>query len=745
MPLNKPDILQHTNPLNAIVDSNFTRGGIRSAVNTLTELYQIGSGANDKVDQLKQHSTRVYVSGEGEFYILKDLSNRTNVSGWQSESNILGKNIVYTTGDQIISGFKSFRDGFYLNNTNNEEYGGTLLEGNTSGISLKTEAHPTDIKIRSNFVGGYNEEVISIGNSFYTDTIFGPSINTAEFGDQIVIYQTGSSFAVFQSKGPYIRLGKNNIISEKSTSKLGIGTLFPTEKVHISGGNLKVEGNILANQFLDTTYSNLTGLKATSGLLSGQLYRISDFILFWNNQSINDATLKIAASGEPLIVTAISKNKISHIARSEIYPQDTIYYDIDASGSYSWGTINNTAAIPNFKGWIYRRVDNLLNIDIPYDWRNITVNCCKVDVSSIPDYSGNYQYDLLDVVKSTGNNINRGKLYYSLITGNIGQSIIDDTKWAPVSAYNESGTYFATNEANPFATLRKESEGLDKVDLPYLSNTRIQQPTFTSILTGLGTFTLNTVRNIKIVGGHSNVFVGEYFYDNNIGNGFAFNTIGSNFNFNNIGNMFQDNKIGYFVGYNHIGNNCYVNVFGNSFLYNTIENNFQYNNIGPVVNYNSIANNFYYNNIGTNFSTNVIGPGFLGNTIGIFFYYNTIGPNCYSNIIGRSFESNTIGNSFQYNIIGRYAQSNNIGNVVNFNLIGNDFLQNTLLNNINNTIFGNNFQLNTIESFITFTNFLSSTHVYNSYNTTIFRNSAETKRLRYFNSNDQLVVTDPTA
>ena len=745
MPLNKPDILQHNNPNDPIVDSNFTRGGIRSPVSTLTELYQIGSGANDKINQLKQHSTRVYVSGEGEFYILKDLSNRTNISGWQSESNILGKNIVYTTGDQIISGFKNFRDGFYLNNTNNEESGGTLLEGNTSGISLKTEGQPTDIKIRSNFAGGYNEELISIRNNFYTDTIFGPSINTAEFGDQIVIYQTGSSFGALNSKGPYLRLGDNNIISEKSTSKLGIGTLFPTEKVHISGGNLKVEGNILANQFLDTTYSNLTGLKATSGLLSGQLYRISDFILIWNNQSINDATLKIAVSGEPLIVTAISKNKISHIARSEIYPQDTIYYDIDASGSYSWGTINNTAAIPNFKGWIYRRVDNFLNIDIPYDWRNITVNCCKVDVSSVPDYSGNYQYDLLDVVKSTGNNINRGKLYYSLITGNIGQSIIDDTKWAPVSAYNESGTYFATNEANNFTTLRKENEGFDKVDLPYLSNTRIQQPTFTSILTGLGTFTLNTVRNIKIVGGHSNVFVGEYFYDNNIGDGFAFNTIGSNFNFNNIGNMFQDNKIGYFVGYNHIGNNCYVNVFGSSFLYNTIENNFQYNNIGPVVNYNSIANNFYYNNIGTNFSTNVIGPGFLGNTIGIFFYYNTIGPNCYGNIIGRSFESNTIGNSFQYNIIGTYAQSNNIGNVVSSNLIGNDFLQNTLLNNINNTIFGNNFQLNTIESFITFTNFLSSTHVYNSYNTTIFRNSAETKRLRYFNSNDQLVVTDPTA
>ena len=120
MALKKPDIYEHNNPLNAIADSNFVRGGTRSAVASLSDLYALGSAPNDRVDQLKQHSTRVYVSGENKFYLLVDIENRNNANGWQMEnfydsSNpnnyITGINdIVYTTGNQNISGHKIFFD-----------------------------------------------------------------------------------------------------------------------------------------------------------------------------------------------------------------------------------------------------------------------------------------------------------------------------------------------------------------------------------------------------------------------------------------------------------------------------------------------------------------------------------------------------------------------------------------------------------------------------------------------------------
>jgi hypothetical protein len=520
-----------------------------------------------------------------------------------------------------------------------------------------------------------------------------------------------------------------------------------------------------SNQILNTTYSTLTGLKATSGLLSGQLYRISDFVLKWNNQSINDQTVKTAVSGEPLIVTAISNKQISHLAQSETYPQDTIYYNIDASGSYSWGTINNTAAIPDFKGWIYRRVDNLLNIDIPYDWRNITVNCCKPDVSSVPNYSGNYQYTRLDYVKETGNNSNRGKLYYSVVTGNSGNALGNTNFWNPVSNFVESGTFFSRDESYGFRALYDDLNLADFIiNLPALTSSRIQQPTFTSILTGLGAFTLSNVKNIKIEGGYSNVIIGNNFYSNIIGQGFYSNTIGQGFYYNTIENDFYYNTIGNDFYYNTIGNGFINNIIGQFSYANNIGNSFQSNTIGNEYFYsNIIGNNFYSNIIGTDFSSNTIANHFSSNTIRTSFVSNTIGSHYYNNTIGFSFTYNTIANYFNANTIGNVFNTNTIGNVFNTNTIGNNFLSNTIanyfnINNIGNTFgnntigntfenntIGNSFAYNTSEDNINSINFTSSTHVYSGYNTTLFKNAALSQRLRYFNSSDQLVITDPTA
>ncbi len=464
-----------------------------------------------------------------------------------------------------------------------------------------------------------------------------------------------------------------------------------------------------SNQILNTTYSTLTGLKATSGLLSGQLYRISDFVLKWNNQSINDQTVKTAVSGEPLIVTALSNNKIYHIAQSETYPQDTIYYNIDASGSYSWGTINNNASIPDFKGWIYRRVDNLLDIDIAYDWRNITVNCCKPDVSSVPNYSGNYQYSRLNFVKETGNNSNRGKLYYSVVTGNSGNALDNNNFWLPVSDFVESGTFFSTDESYGFRALYDDSYGDYRINLPTLTSSRIQQPTFTSTLTGLGTFTLNNVKNIKIKGGYSNVIIANNFYSNTIGDSFNNNTINSNFYINTIENNFNANVIGGNFASNEIATSFYLNTISNNFVSNIINRNFARN---------TITDNFVYNMTSNNFTSNTVGSSFN------------------SNVIGNNFDSNIIGNSFNSNTIANYFNSNNIGSFFGNNTIGNIFEGNTI---------GYGFALNTSEDNINGIDFTSSTHVYSGYSTTLFKNAALSQRLRYFNSSDQLVITDPTA
>ena len=137
MPLNKPDILQHNNPNNAIADLNFVRGGARVVAN-LNELYQIASGVNNKVDQLKQNVTRVYVSGEDRYYLLKDIANASGANGWRLE------NYVHTTGTQTISGAKTFTNLITTNQLNMFDV--DLFQ--ISGVNLEISDGDVNFKIR---------------------------------------------------------------------------------------------------------------------------------------------------------------------------------------------------------------------------------------------------------------------------------------------------------------------------------------------------------------------------------------------------------------------------------------------------------------------------------------------------------------------------------------------------------------------------------------------------------------------
>jgi hypothetical protein len=459
------------------------------------------------------------------------------------------------------------------------------------------------------------------------------------------------------------------------------------------------------------------------------------------NQSINDTTVKSGLSPEPLIVFALSRSGISHEAKSELYPQDTVYYDVDATSSNSWGTINNNTPIPNFKGWIYRRIDHKLNIDIGWDWRNITVNCCRPIVTGISLWTGNVNYSQYSIVRGTGS-ATTGKLYYSSLNSNSGNLFTNTSWWLPVSDFVEGDVHFSTDESFGFRAYYKN--GL-LVNLPVNTGTRIQQPTFTSSLTGQGTFSLTDCANIKIEGGHSNVILGNNFFSNTIGNSFNVNTIGNNFFSNTIGNSFNSNTIGSFFYSNTIGNSFYSNTIGNSFNFNTIGNNFNSNTIGNSFNVNTIGNSFYYNTIGNNFYFDAIGNNFSSNTIGNSFNSNTIENNFYYNTIGNSFSSNTIGNTFNYNTIGNSFSSNTIGNSFSSNTIGSFFYFNTIGNTFQPNTIGNNFRMNTSEDNLSIGNVTGATHVYNLYNTRLFKNSNQAVRLSYFNASDQLVVTDPTA
>ncbi len=208
-------------------------------------------------------------------------------------------------------------------NKNNEDYG-TFIEGTKSGIKISTFQQSTDVTFKSDFIGGFVQDVISIrgnvqnltdsnGNVTGYGYRFGPSINdeiTVDFpSDSIIIYQTGQGYGNVSSKGPYLRLGYHNIISEVPDSRLGIGTLFPVEKVHISGGNLRVEGNVFANNLYTkdnpsgfitgvdlTSYATKTNLETTGSTLNTKIDNLSgtvtsNYVTKTNGQFTNRPTV----------------------------------------------------------------------------------------------------------------------------------------------------------------------------------------------------------------------------------------------------------------------------------------------------------------------------------------------------------------------------------------------------------------------------------------------------------------------
>jgi hypothetical protein len=418
------------------------------------------------------------------------------------------------------------------------------------------------------------------------------------------------------------------------------------------------------------TFSGFKNLKNNNLLTEGSYYEITDFISKWWNKSSTDKTVKSGKYFEPLVVMALTKNSIAKNAFSTIYPEDIIYYDDEAKTSYTWESNNNTE-INDFKGWIYRRIDTKNSIDISCDWRNLTVNCGKLDLSSVVLYSTSYNYSKDDVVKTSA-----GKLFISLKNSNINKSPDQNSDWwQQLTPFIEADSYFATSDELDFFNI-KSNGSTNILTLPVLTGALIQQPIFSNSITNTGILNSTGVKDIYI-----KKLINSVFY------------VPSGQNIN-----------------------CYSNEIGSDFSNNTID-----------------ARYFYRNKIGDEFSSNIIGSGFYSNAVGDQFNSNNISK-CFNNEISNSFSGNLIKGSFYKNYIGQNFNSNL--------LIGN-FFENNIFNNFEKNVIGDNFRYN--EGSFSGSNLnlaAQNAHVYSSYSVKFLKNSNNQSRLSYYNSNDQLVITD---
>jgi hypothetical protein len=287
--------------------------------------------------------------------------------------------------------------------------------------------------------------------------------------------------------------------------------------------------------------------------------------------------------------------------------------------------------------------------------------------------------------------------------------------------------------------------------------------------------------NLNTIGGVNNS--GLLFENNQIMSNFKGNDIQGNFWSNQLKTDFKGNDVFDEFGYNNIGFGCSPNSFSGITIHNNIGDNFSFN---------TCYGSFSYNTIGTYFNSNDVQDGFgfggsssQGNRIGNDFTDNTIGEYFYNNIIPDNFYNNTIGDSFQWNIVNTYVDNidftTNYGNIsgITYSSIGStatdssygnvggttngigvnalfqiDVVSGSVINvsiisggtlySIGNTITILGSQIggtDGVDNVIITVSIVSQTpSVYEVYTCNIFKNSALSNRLSYYDGSDVLNI-----
>lgn len=135
----------------------------------------------------------------------------------------------------------------------------------------------------------------------------------------------------------------------------------------------KLLNNVLITKLqtiIKVTYLELKNLRDSGNLITGQQYRITDYV----TTTIQDGT---QSAGHPfdIIVTALNENTLSENASAIQHEGDTYFMNSNLSAWKLKYSLDNNIEIfgwvdDNCKGVIYEMVDEFDN-DLPYDFKNI--------------------------------------------------------------------------------------------------------------------------------------------------------------------------------------------------------------------------------------------------------------------------------------------------------------------------------------------------------------------------------------
>jgi len=540
---------------------------------------------------------------------------------------------------------------------------------------------------------------------------------------------------------------------------------------------LKYEKNGLPLSCIPITFNELNNLISISDLTCGSYYSITDNQTCYDRPDYDKYKNPIAVSSssyvtgvtEPIIVLATSSNTLAVDAYQPSYPNDKIKYDV----TYSTTESGNPAF-----GRITERIDKFGN-RTDYDHKNITFKRYRLrSYNKLNPYTGTVEI-LADgiVTGSTGTTFtslspgqiiairNSYETFYEIVSISGDTSMI--VKGETVTATGNGGyEFFNANSHSYDSYYPNNIDGqsdfnlyntFEAIDDDGCINTYIGDYSKYYLNEGIGDFLL--ANNVLKDGRYENNTIGDSSYNNTfnddctanqIGYAFRNNITDDDFDDNVIGNFFENNIITTEFEDNHIGNRFRDNVILCSGFYdNQIRNDFNNNWLDGDW-------GFYFekNQIGDYFNDNVIYKSFNDNVILNDYMDNNTWDEVYKNKIGNEFNNNQIYNLFSDNQILDDFNNNTIGDSLNIgsysfdsNIIDNNFDNNTIIGSCFDNIIGdsfvsnkigNDFRYNQILYPVSYTDFLSATHVYADYNCKIIKSDDSNLYLEY------LSATTPT-
>lgn len=551
---------------------------------------------------------------------------------------------------------------------------------------------PIDTKLSNLVLSGETLVVESISD--YLNRV---DIDNRHLGMEVIVYSPPgnyninlikdsiSSGFITQSVYTFLKGIANKDFVKLASGSTIVDNLTSTEATDVLSANM---GRVLKDMIeedssiTNVTYDELMTLIDTNSLTPEASYKLIDYqtvhYMFDHYTRLDDIN---TGPIEPLTIKAATINSIYPEAKSELYPQDDIWYDPTtfywmqdiafANAENVYGTVinpdfTNVQLINGYKGVIYDRFDRKNNVRVGYDFRNVKSRRWAVAAQLL---GFNTEYTCYNSIGSNGQTVPDPMDYMDFYT---------------FQGFDEWNTYEVSVKniiiENAHDTYTKYGGDLGSTlsnNVFFLGgNTETRVDITTNDISAGIYFEVNTIG----VGNQYNTF-GHNCCQNLLGKDGSGNTFGNNCKSIIFESLYTANKFGNDCYFNTFGYNCHTNNFENRCSYNIFKNHAQLNNFGYYCQSNTFGNYCSENTLGANCSYNKFDHDCNATMFGTNCTANTFGYNCDSNTFGDSCNLNTLGNSCSIN----FFRINTISNTLGDKCEGNTFVDNMYFNNITNT------------------------------------------------------------